>query len=134
MTNDNNNNNNNDFDFDTLVNAGAMGNGAYITSEDDILFLTSYKGDDYAEAWERTDGNWFGVASGNLADAQTLGLIRNARGLVEIHREEIQANIKYYGLSLAAATLKANAAHDGLMRTMENGTVFIDTDFISITD
>ena len=125
-------NNNNGMDYDTLVNAGALGNGAYIV-DNDVYFVTSYKGEDYAEGWEQTEGNWFNVATHKLADSQKLKLISLAMELVKIHEERIQSNIDQ-GMSKAAATLKANASSNGLTRTMENGNIFIDTDFIVITD
>ena len=130
MTNDNNNT---AMDYDTLVNAGALGNGAYIV-DNDVYFVTSYKGEDYAEGWEQTEGNWFNVATGTLAEDKTLRLISHTRELRSIHEEEIQAGIEYKGLSRAAAILRANAAHNGIVRTMENGNIFIDIDFIVITD
>ena len=146
-------NNNNGMDYDTLVNKGGDALGGYVEPNGKVYFVSTYKGKNYEEGWEENEnGEWNlcypheGTIQENdnggitlvqcyseeerTATGKTLKLIKSALTLADLHKEQIAANIEYKGMSKLAATLKANASSNGLMRTMECGTIFIDTDFI----
>ena len=150
MTNDNNNT---AMDYDTLVNKAGDALGGYVEPNGKVYFVSTFKGQNYEEGWEKnSNGEWNlcyahkGTIQDNgnggatfvqfyndderVASGKTLKLIKSALTLADLHKEQIAANIEYKGMSKLAATLKANASSNGLMRTMECGTIFIDTDFI----